>query len=285
MKSSVRSRFVRSITSTSARSVAGPADPLEQVERVGDQDAARRRRRVGEDLAAAVAGAGGLALDHLVGGEVVARSAEPPRSSTCSATRGRGVAAVEVAGPLGAQALEQVAELGQADRLAGLRGAARRARRSPAPSGWWMRIGPRISNRNACISGDLDALAGGRGGGRRPARPAAACRSARAPRATPSGRAVDAAATTGPTLKRWIASSEKRTSIGSRSARRPSVSPWPGAATKKSSRWSSPSAVWTSMNPPAPGPVSGDSATKLHQHGGDGGVDRVAARRSTSAPA
>ena len=37
--------------------------------------------------------------------------------------------------------------------------------------------------------------------------------------------------------------------------------PLPGAATKKSSRWFSPDEVCTSMKPPAPGPVSGDSAT------------------------
>src|SRR6185437_3953659 len=41
---------------------------------------------------------------------------------------------------------------------------------------------------------------------------------------------------------------------------RPSI-PLPGAATKKSSRWSSPEEVCRSMKPPAPGPVSGDSVT------------------------
>ncbi len=67
----------------------------------------------------------------------------------------------------------------------------------------------------------------------------------------------------GPMLNVWTASFEKCRSIGTSAARSPpsSSSPRPGAATKKSSRWSSPSGVWTSMKPPAPGPVSGDSAT------------------------
>ena len=65
----------------------------------------------------------------------------------------------------------------------------------------------------------------------------------------------------GPMLKRWTASAANSTSIGWRAAGSSLSRPLPGAATKKSSRWSSPSAVCTSMNPPAPGPVSADSVT------------------------
>ena len=68
----------------------------------------------------------------------------------------------------------------------------------------------------------------------------------------------------GPTLKRWIASSANWTSIGVSATGWGESRPRPGAATKKSSRWSSPAScpgTCTSMNPPAPGPVRGDSAT------------------------
>ena len=79
-------------------------------------------------------------------------------------------------------------------------------------------------------------------------------------------------------MKRCTASSAKLTSIGVSAAGSAIVAgPGPGAATKKSSRWSSPPAVWTSMKPPAPGPVSGDSATNDMSTRGHGGVDGVAA--------
>src|SRR5215208_311146 len=84
--------------------------------------------------------------------------------------------------------------------------------------------------------------------------------------------------------KTWIASSEKWTSIGSSSPGGPGAS-LPGAATKKSSRCVSPPEVWTSMKPPAPGPVRADSATH------DISIAAIAAStafppaRSTSAPA
>ena len=54
-KSASRARLVEAITSAIVRRVARPLQPLEDAERVGDQDAARRRRRVGEHLAAVVA--------------------------------------------------------------------------------------------------------------------------------------------------------------------------------------------------------------------------------------
>ena len=65
---------------------------------------------------------------------------------------------------------------------------------------------------------------------------------------------------------------------------RPSA-PRPGAATKKSSRWSSPPAVWTSMNPPAPGPVSGDSDTNDISTQATAASTALPPWRRTSAPA
>src|SRR3954470_12780746 len=62
-------------------------------------------------------------------------------------------------------------------------------------------------------------------------------------------------------------------------------SPFPGAATKKSSRWSSPPAVWMSMKPPAPGPVSGDSATNDISTAATAASTAFPPSRSTSAPA
>ena len=86
-------------------------------------------------------------------------------------------------------------------------------------------------------------------------------------------------------MKRWTASSEKWMSIGVRSAGSSSRIPRPGAATKKSSRWSSPPAVWTSMKPPAPGPVNGDSATHDISTAATAASTALPPARSTSAPA
>ena len=89
----------------------------------------------------------------------------------------------------------------------------------------------------------------------------------------------------GPTLKRWIACSEKWTSMGVSASGSAPSSPRPGAATKKSSRWSSPPAVCTSMKPPAPGPVSGDSATNDISTHATAASTALPPSRSTSAPA
>src|SRR4051812_40005995 len=86
-------------------------------------------------------------------------------------------------------------------------------------------------------------------------------------------------------LKRWIASAANSTSIGSSAAGSGSARPAPGAATKKSSRWSSPLAVCTSMKPPAPGPVSGDSATNDMSTAATAASTALPPSRSTSAPA
>src|SRR5215211_7077686 len=61
--------------------------------------------------------------------------------------------------------------------------------------------------------------------------------------------------------------------------------PRPGAATKKSSRWVPPSGVWTSMKPPAPGPVRGDSATNDIRTAATAASTALPPARSTSAPA
>ena len=63
-------------------------------------------------------------------------------------------------------------------------------------------------------------------------------------------------------MKICTASGEKATSTGTSGAGWGSSSPWPGVPTKKSRRWLSPPGEVTSMNPPAPGPVSGASAAK-----------------------
>ena len=94
-------------------------EPLEDPERVGHEDAAGRGRRVGEHLAAAVRHAGRLALDHLVAREVLAGQ-EPAALEHPVADGGGHVALVEEAGALGAQALQEVAQLGEPDRVPGL---------------------------------------------------------------------------------------------------------------------------------------------------------------------
>src|SRR5918997_1495195 len=150
-------------------------------------------------------------------------------------------------------------------------------------SGVERKIGSSTSNRKACI-----------GTTSTPSRAARAGPAVRSPsRAVPKRSSAAASPSVvpyapqdeGPTLKRWIAFSEKRTSIGMRAAGSAPSRPRPGAATKKSSRWSSPPAVWTSMNPPAPGPVSGDSATKDISTQATAASTALPPPRSTSAPA
>ena len=98
-------------------SVPRPACALEQLERERDQDPARRRRRVGQHLAAAEAGRDRLARDRLVGGEVAgARACRRARAP--SPRSPRRLAAVERLRALGAEPLERVAELGEAERVA-----------------------------------------------------------------------------------------------------------------------------------------------------------------------
>jgi hypothetical protein len=63
------------------------------------------------------------------------------------------------------------------------------------------------------------------------------------------------------------------------------VGPRPGAATKKSSRWFSPDAVCSSMKPPAPGPVSGDSLTNDISAAATAASTALPPSRSTFAPA
>src|SRR3954462_450271 len=74
-------------------------------------------------------------------------------------------------------------------------------------------------------------------------------------------------------------------SIGVSSAGSASPSPPPGAATKKSSRWSSPPAVWTCMKPPAPGPVRGGSAPQDMRTAATAASTALPPARRTSAPA
>jgi hypothetical protein len=96
--------------------VARSTEPLEQVERVRDQDPARRRRRVREHVAPAVVSVGRLTLDDLVRRQVLARQKTPVLEHVLA--RGGGhVARVQRRGPLRAEPLEQVRELREADAL------------------------------------------------------------------------------------------------------------------------------------------------------------------------
>ena len=81
----VRSAWAASIASTIASGAGGPDAALEQRERVGDQDPARARRRVGQHLAAVVADVHRLARDGRVRRQV-ARVSVPPRLVTQSET-------------------------------------------------------------------------------------------------------------------------------------------------------------------------------------------------------
>ena len=97
--------------------VVGLLEPLEDPERVGDQDSAGAGRRVGQHLPALVADARRLALDDLVGGEILARD-EAAALQHPVADRRRDVARIEEAGALRAQALQQIPKLRQPDRVA-----------------------------------------------------------------------------------------------------------------------------------------------------------------------
>ena len=165
--------------------VPGPADALEQVERVSDQDPAGRRRRVREDLAAAVARAGRLARDRRVRVQVGARQQAAALEHVVAHRRGH-VAGVEEVRTLGAEPLEQVGELRQPDRVAGAEQPA--ARRVDRPA-----LGLRGEDRAEDLGQERLHLGERRALARRPRRarprdrPCAACRSARAPRRSRSG--------------------------------------------------------------------------------------------------
>ena len=94
-----------------------PRQPLQDAERVRDQDAAGRGRRVGEHLPALVGHPGRLALDHLVRGQVL-DGEQPAALQHPVAAGSRHVARVEEVGSLGAEPVEQVAELAEAEGVA-----------------------------------------------------------------------------------------------------------------------------------------------------------------------
>ena len=217
-------------------------DPVEERERVGDQDPARRGRRVGEDLAPAVGDAHRLARDHRVGGEVGAGD-HPAALGHPVRDRGGDVAGVERRRALAPQALERVGQLGVGEALALPRRTAlgRVDRRA---------LGRRVDDRREDLEDvglrgvDRGAVAGEPDPRRAPARRAAASRSARPPR-TPCGRAVDAARR-GPDVEDLTASPKSTSTLTSGAGSAPSRSR-PGASTKKSSRTASPPGGFTSM--------------------------------------
>ncbi len=75
----------RAIASTTPRSVGGAGAAVEQRERVGEQRAAGRRRRVGQHVAVAVADPHRLALDRAIAGEI-ARASASRRARAASRT-------------------------------------------------------------------------------------------------------------------------------------------------------------------------------------------------------
>ena len=86
-------------------------------------------------------------------------------------------------------------------------------------------------------------------------------------------------------MKIWIVSGENATSTGTSGAGCGSSRPRPGAATKKSSRWLRPDGEVSSMNPPAPGPVSSDSDANDTSTAATAASTALPPARSTSAPA
>ena len=88
-----------------------------------------------------------------------------------------------------------------------------------------------------------------------------------------------------PTLNIWIVSGENATSTGTSGAGSGFASPRPGAATKKSSRWLRPVGEVSSMNPPAPGPVSSDSDANDTSTAATAASTALPPARRTSAPA
>ena len=125
---SSRTRVCSRITSTSARiagrcSALARTDALEERKAVGDQDPARRRRRVRDHLAAEVRHAHGLAPDHLVRGQVGDRQAaaaffDRARDLLCE------LAAVERRRALRGDPLERAGEIREAEEVARLQAGA-----------------------------------------------------------------------------------------------------------------------------------------------------------------
>ena len=110
----------------------GVAEPVEQVEAEGDQDAARRGRRVGEHVPATEAAPHRIAGDRLIGGEVLDAKG-PAALHHPLRDRPRELAPVEGLGALRPVALQGVAELVEPEHLALAGACGPPARRSPVP--------------------------------------------------------------------------------------------------------------------------------------------------------
>ena len=92
-----RVRLLGRVHHRDSASAAAPACALEQRHRQGEQRPAGVRRRVRQDLAAAVGGADRLARDRLVAPRGPPPSAAPPRAASQSTTAARDVAACRTA--------------------------------------------------------------------------------------------------------------------------------------------------------------------------------------------
>ena len=115
--SGVRARCASSIAASSRPWLGGAGLAVELGEHGGDQDPAGRRRRVGEDVEAAVADADRLARDRLVAREVRLGQRAAARGHPL-ARRARDVTGVERRRPLRAEPLERVGELGVGEHVA-----------------------------------------------------------------------------------------------------------------------------------------------------------------------
>ena len=226
---------------------------------VRDQHAAGRRRRVRRERVPAERRGHRPARDHAVAGEVLQRDL---RRGLAQRAR-RDLAGVEDRRTLGARSAR----------------ASPRSRRSAAAR---RRAGERAGDRARGCRAGTPASASPR---RRAARARPQARRARARAASRSGGAPARARAACPAPRRRRGRSGRAGSSRCRTGRRPRSSsaasaPPLGTVTKKSSsRVERSRARWTSMKPPPPGPVSGDSVTHDANARRDGRVDRVAAAR------
>ena len=235
----------------------GP-EPVEDAERECDQEPSRRRRRVGDELGAAVGGADRAAPDHAVARQVGLgdRSSPLPNGRAQAA---RKLAAVEDVRSLGGQPLERLGQVAHDHPLSLAQSAVVPVDPSALGIAAENHVEHLVQEGLPGVEGDAGA---GELDGRRdqlgPGEVRVAAVRGRQPRGHP--RHGDGGRADVEDLGRALVEGDvDRQHLAPRALE---DSPFPGTATKKSSRLSIPSrARWTSMKPPPPGPVSGLSAT------------------------
>ena len=264
-----RARVASRITSARAASAAalpgGPGGPSRSssAEREGDQDAARRRRRVRDELVAAEGRAHGPPADDAVGGEIALASGAPPRSRTARLMARASDRRVERARrPRLPAIVERSREVGHAERLAVAKRSVA-ARRSGGLRPRLRRAASRIACRNACCGSELDAVARELDRGRDELRPRQAAEDpVRPPRGRRPRPGTAQEARADPEELQGVARSNgtSTSTIGAASPRRDPAPEWRRRSRARGR--SASDARCTSMKPPAPGPVSGLSATQ-----------------------